>query len=55
MKLNSSRRQLIQTGIASVAGLTTVKISQTRSTNAQAKSPSENTNFLADGGMMSGL
>jgi NAD(P)-dependent dehydrogenase (short-subunit alcohol dehydrogenase family) len=44
MKLNSSRRQLIQTGIASAAGLTTVGINQTRSTNAQAKSPSENTN-----------
>jgi NAD(P)-dependent dehydrogenase (short-subunit alcohol dehydrogenase family) len=44
MKLNSSRRQLIQTGIASAAGLTTVGISQTRSINAQAESPSENTN-----------
>jgi NAD(P)-dependent dehydrogenase (short-subunit alcohol dehydrogenase family) len=44
MKLNSSRRQLIQTGIASAAGLTTVGISKTRSTNAQAESPPENTN-----------
>jgi NAD(P)-dependent dehydrogenase (short-subunit alcohol dehydrogenase family) len=38
MKLNSGRRQLIQTGIASVAGMATVGVSKIGAINAQAES-----------------
>lgn len=44
MKLSASRRQLIQTGIASVAGAATVGLTKMGSVNAQTESAPENTN-----------
>lgn len=44
MKPNSGRRQLLQTGIASVAGAATVGLTKIGAVNAQAKSAREETN-----------
>jgi NAD(P)-dependent dehydrogenase (short-subunit alcohol dehydrogenase family) len=44
MKLNSGRRQLLQTGIASVAGAATVELTKMGTVNAQTESAPEDTN-----------